>query len=177
MFSATARKVSQGLLVMVASINIACAVNPFYVQKQPLAPMPMEYYQWWKDAQKCSGLKGKMKDVAFYFSASPEFRVRWLNINGDTIRISAIGLHETVDKPFGAFLKRTRITIAQPYILTEGIVKHEMMHALIFQNRDSLGKEMDLENEHHPLIFGIKCPTLYNWRTYPMKVEVEKADH
>lgn len=92
-----------------------------------IAPLPSQYFAWWRKTEECSGIKGRMR-VPFYIVPKATFR-----IDTATFALHLIGLYvrDTADA------KRIveKIYIAAPWVFTEWLVRHEMLHALL--NRDS----------------------------------------
>lgn len=134
----------------------SCAGNPFYVYREPLNPRPAIYFKWWKEIEACSGRTGDIRRVRFNVHPNPVFVVKGLTQTGDTISIVAIGMHQYTSRPFGAILKMTAIVLARPYVMHEGVVKHEILHAILHQQKPP--------NHGHPPEYAEKCSGLHAWR-------------
>lgn len=149
------------LSVLLAVLLSGCATaNPWHVHREPLNLLPLPYFRWWKELEQCMGLTGSIKKVRFYVHPNPTFRVKALNAAGDTVWVTAIGLHQYQNSPHGEKLKRTIIVIAKPYIEYEGTVKHEMAHALLYQQVPSV--------YGHPWLYGARC-NLEWWADPPVE--------
>lgn len=93
------------------------------------------YDRWWHEIADCEGLT-----LPPLYSS-----VRWYQINAlvfaDSVTASA---DETAGKPVswlaaGSYLLELQIFVALPYRYTEEIIKHEMLHWLLFWNGISMG--------------------------------------
>ncbi len=91
-------------------------------------PVPAEYLQWWMEVEGCSGLGGDVRRVRFY--VMPDVYAWWAQDLGAYVMggWTARGNRITV----GAFLKDDA-----------GLVRHEMLHAL-------------LQRGDHPVVYFVK---------------------
>lgn len=110
-----------------------------------IVPLPPQYFRWWHQVERCSGVKKSMR-VTFWVIPKDFFRA-------DTGMYARAfwGLYVR-DTVLGGVQVRERIYLAAPWALTDWLVKHEMLHAMV--GKDSTG-------DWHPVeFFRDKCRLL-----------------
>jgi hypothetical protein len=113
----------------------------------PLLRLPPDYYRWWRRAEECAGIEKPMR-VRFYAIAKQSFRLD--SVSG--VRFLGVYIADT-NKVTGRITER--IYLAAPWMFTEWLVTHEMLHAVL--QRDSVVPG------HPELYFAIRC-RLMNWQ-------------
>lgn len=108
---------------------------------QSLIQPPAEYHRWWKKAEQCAGIEKPMK-VRFYVIAKQSFRL------DSASGLKFLGLyHADSNKITGKITER--IYLAAPWMHTEWLVVHEMLHAVLQRDSSIAG---------HPLeFFAVRC--------------------
>jgi hypothetical protein len=103
------------LLALVAGISCGHLTDPpLPANAQVLAPPPV-YAKWWGMVESCSGLSGSLENIQWYSTTS---LLRDPNDNDETIA----GYWS---------LAGNRIVLYQNDTIAGGVVRHEMLHALI----------------------------------------------
>ena len=120
-------------------------------QARPILPLPPQYYRWWRQVEQCSGIRKPMRSVTFWIIAKDYFK-------SDTGMFARAywGLYVLDTAVDNGEVLRERIYLAAPVALTDWLVKHEMLHALV--GRDSIASPLD--PWHPPLYFRDKCALL-----------------
>ena len=107
-------RVRMSLLALVAGISCGHLTDPpLPANAQVLVPPPV-YAKWWDMVQSCSGLTGSLEDIHWYSTASV-----LRDPNGD----------EAVAGYWS--LAGNRIVLYQNDTIAGGVVRHEMLHALL----------------------------------------------
>lgn len=107
----------------------------------PLVQPPVEYLRWWKKAEQCAGWEKPMK-VRFYAVPKQSFRID--SVSG--LRFLGLYVADT-NRITGKVTER--IYLAAPWMYTEWLVTHEMVHAVLQKDSTIAG---------HPLEpFAIRC--------------------
>lgn len=107
--------VRSALLVSLFALSAACqnsVTTPFPDDAVTLVP-PVPYARWWALTEQCSGHSGDFASV------------QWFVVHRPTIDIG----DEASDGSW--YRDGNRIVVAQPYVLDGGLVRHEMLHALL----------------------------------------------
>jgi hypothetical protein len=103
---------------------------PQYAERMEIPPI---YRTWWRQVEACSGIRGRIDDVAFYrVEYETEFVYRGAEVSG---------LYEVAQH---------RITIAGFYERDAQLVRHEMLHAL------------SRRLHHSNRLFAQQCGTVVN---------------
>jgi hypothetical protein len=89
-----------------------------------LYPFPTIYFRWWKKTEECSGIKKSMR-VSFYVVPLPH-----LGPHPDLPGHFIIGRY-VADSSLITGRLAERIYFAQPWMYTEWLVRHEMLHSLL----------------------------------------------
>jgi hypothetical protein len=120
--------------VLLLSLCLACSNSTGPVIDGRRLAVLDQYSQWWRELEGCSGLRGNLSAVAFY--------------SVESIPGQAIGRYQ---------LKGGKQTIELVFLFLndEPIVKHEMMHALLYN-----------VGGHPSEYFNGKCGDLRNGNTY-----------
>ncbi len=89
---------------------------PFPDDAVPLSPAA-PFRQWWTLTQKCSGLTGDFASV------------QWFVVHRSTIDLR--------DEQYDAYWYKSgnRIVVAERYVVNGGVIRHEMLHALLQSGR------------------------------------------
>ena len=120
------RALSTALLALVALIA-GCsnpAGPPFPDDAVPLV-LPAPFRHWWTLTERCSGLTGDFASVRWFLVRRPTFDVR--------------------DDRYDAFWYQSgnRIVVAEPYLLNGGVIRHEMLHAILQRGSHPLDQFTD----------------------------------
>ena len=103
-------------------------------------PLPREYAGWWKKTEECSGITRPMR-VSFFAVPKVKFAL-------DTTNLRFLGLYWSDTTKDGKRISE-RIYLAAPWIYTEWLVRHEMLHAILQKDSSIAG--------HPPEFFRVKC--------------------
>lgn len=116
--------------LLILGVLYACAhlpPRPDIEYAHRIAPLPHQYFVWWRKTEECSGIKSRMR-VTFYVIPKTAFRIDTATL---ALRFYGLYVRDTANAPRITH----KIYIAAPWVFTEWLVRHEMLHAIL--NRDS----------------------------------------
>ncbi|HXV16882.1 MAG TPA: hypothetical protein VD758_08885 [Gemmatimonadaceae bacterium] len=126
-----AQKVRAGGLAATIVFSLSChsPMDPLPTGAVPLNPPPSVYTQWWQDVEICSGITRNVNDVVWFFV--PE------------VDVFSVGSKQNIGGYWQPY--RNAVTLAGFRVYDAGVVRHEMLHAIL------------REPGHPPEYFGDKC--------------------
>lgn len=89
---------------------------------------PQMYSRWWDEVQACSGLSGNLEGWS------------WIAVPGDGFLVKGNG-------PFPGYaaVEDNNILVLVKYVWNDQLVKHEMLHALIWIARKEIGHPAEFD--------------------------------
>lgn len=93
-----------------------------------LYPAPPEYTKWWAAVERCSGLTASMEGW------------NWIAVPGDGFLVKGRG-------PFPGYaaVEDHNFLVLRKYIFNESLVKHEMLHAVLWMNGRGDGHPVEFD--------------------------------
>ena len=124
------------LSTLVLVLGCSDLTNPIAQTDTPLTPLP-QYTTWWQLDLECSGLPDASLSS-----------LRWFTVSTHTIDNEDLVVAKT-------YWPQRDIRLVPVYVDDERIVRHEMLHALLY----AAGKTSESVN-HDPLYFHTRCGLL-----------------
>ena len=116
-------KQRQRRLFLTVATLLACDTGPLTVYgRTPLESVPLEYSEWYSEAEACLGVLGNFDAIRWYVA--------------DSIRNEEGGdVFGYVDHPHDLTLRRDVVEAVQP-VTVEHFVKHELVHHILQRGND-----------------------------------------
>lgn len=148
------------LLACIPPTEYKPARTPRVYETVSVLTLPIQYRYWFEEVEKCSGLEGELSSVYFY------------SVLGETFTMD----NEPEEKRFRGYFAlaetgQKMIFISSSNTLTRWIVKHEMLHFLVYMNFDLVKRDFSNKTEaeklnewQHPDEYFNKRCRLLDWQ-------------